>query len=65
MSRIWKNRKIRILVSMSLLIQPTLTFGSDVDGQIERCNERIAEGILPDFFQTRLERYEAIRQHKM
>ena len=65
MSQIWKKRKIKISVFMSLLIRPTLNFESDVDGQIERCNERIAEGILPDFFQTRLERYEAIRQHKM
>ncbi|OQE11653.1 hypothetical protein PENVUL_c002G08258 [Penicillium vulpinum] len=31
---------------------------NDLDGQIERCMERISDGILPDFFKFRLSQYE-------
>ncbi|KAJ5503253.1 hypothetical protein N7463_006127 [Penicillium fimorum] len=34
---------------------------NDIDGQIERCMERISDGILPDFFEFRLSQYEKRR----
>ncbi|KAJ5285781.1 hypothetical protein N7524_001087 [Penicillium chrysogenum] len=33
----------------------------DIDGQIERCRERIAEGVMPRVFQQRLAEYTATR----
>lgn len=30
-------------------------FDSDIDAQIERCKERIRDGVLPWFFESRLE----------
>ncbi|KAJ5362445.1 hypothetical protein N7541_003289 [Penicillium brevicompactum] len=67
--RIWGRRAVAITNKEDVpdgwsVNEPDLE-ETDVDGQIERCNERIAEGILPDFFKTRLERYTAIRQHKI
>ncbi|KAJ5824255.1 hypothetical protein N7447_006595 [Penicillium robsamsonii] len=34
---------------------------NDIDGQIERCMERISDGILPSFFKFRLSQYEKRR----
>jgi hypothetical protein len=34
---------------------------NDIDSQIERCVERISDGILPDFFKFRLSQYERRR----
>ncbi|OQE34566.1 hypothetical protein PENCOP_c017G02281 [Penicillium coprophilum] len=38
---------------------------ADVDGQIERCKERIREGIMPDLFKNRMTTFTAIKQQKM
>ncbi|CRL23838.1 unnamed protein product [Penicillium camemberti] len=34
---------------------------NDIDGQVERCVERISDGILPNFFKFRLSQYERRR----
>jgi hypothetical protein len=38
-----------------------LELNSDIDAQIERCHERIAENILPHVFQQKLEEYMAVK----
>ncbi|KOS43716.1 hypothetical protein ACN38_g5396 [Penicillium nordicum] len=37
---------------------------TDIDGQIERCHERIAENIMPHVFEQRLEAYTAAKAKK-
>lgn len=38
-----------------------LTELSDIDGQINRCKERIEDNIMPEIFEKRLADYEAQR----
>ncbi|CAG8299775.1 unnamed protein product [Penicillium salamii] len=37
----------------------------DIDGQIKRCEERIAEGIMPEIFEGRLKNFKAIKEEQM
>jgi hypothetical protein len=36
----------------------------DIEGQIERCHERIRDNILPHIFEQRLSEYEAKRAYR-
>jgi hypothetical protein len=39
--------------------------GSDLEKQMARCYERIAENIMPDIFKSRLDAFQAIRNEQM
>ncbi|KAJ5154015.1 uncharacterized protein N7500_009454 [Penicillium coprophilum] len=66
---IWGPREVPITQQSQLpdgwsVDEPDLN-EADVDGQIERCKERIKEGIMPDFFKNRMTTFTAIKQEKM
>ncbi|KAJ5356985.1 hypothetical protein N7517_011594 [Penicillium concentricum] len=67
--RVWGPREVPITDQSQLpdgwsVDEPDLD-EFDVDGQIERCKERISEGILPQFFQNRMISFTAIKQERM
>ncbi|KAJ5813132.1 hypothetical protein N7447_010155 [Penicillium robsamsonii] len=67
--RVWGPREVPITDQSQLpdgwsVDEPDLN-EADVDGQIERCKERISEAIMPHFFQSRMETFTAIKQERM
>ncbi|KAJ5497512.1 hypothetical protein N7463_009499 [Penicillium fimorum] len=67
--KVWGPREVPIITQSELpdgwsVDEPDLN-EADIDGQIERCKERISEGIMPDFFESRMETFMAIKKDRM